>query len=490
MSNPVSSFWFRASRGTRLVLGGVAVLVVGVVSYGLFLMLHTPYRVLFSDLAESDAAAITEQLKEQKVPYRLTQNGAAITVPAEQVHDIRLGLMSSDLPLRGGVGFEIFDQQGLGTTEHSQKVSYQRALQGELARTISTLEDVKSVRVHLVMPESSLFTRDRQLASAAVTLTMKPGTALRREQIVGVQRLVAASVPGLEPARVVINDQRGVTLSAGDSGGEGSQAADARLQVKRDIEEYITHKIVTLLDRAYGAGQAIVSVDAALNFDATKTTIQDLIPGGGANAVSGEGRVVRRRQVTAPSTSEQTWTTTAFDGAAPQRQPGSSMEIEYEYGKRIDEVIAAPGAVTRLSVGVVVPGAVEEDKRQRIVDLVRMAAGLNDERGDAVSVQALRELGSSTSIEVEAAGVEGQGDAAANAAGSGSPGMNPLGLQGSRLWIAIAVIAIVALALLAFLGAVGRRRAPLSSEDRQKILEEIQAALNEDPRMTGGRARP
>jgi len=486
MSNPVTLFWSRASRGTQLLIVGAAVILVGGASWGLFLILHTPYRVLFSDLAESDAAAIVEQLKQRKVPYHIEQGGTAITVPAEQVHEVRLGLMGSDLPLRGGVGFEIFDKQGLGTTEQSQKVSYQRALQGELARTISTLDDVKSVRLHLVMPESSLFTRDRQQASAAVTLTMKPGATLRREQIVGVQRLVAASVAGLEPSRVVINDQRGVTLSAGDAAGEGSQAADARLQVKRDIEGYITQKIVHLLDRAYGAGQAIVSVDASLNFDETKTTIQDLLPGGGSTG--GEGRVVRRRQVIANGGNEQ-MLTASVDGAAapPGRQPGSSMEVEYEYGKRMNEVIAAPGAVTRLSVAVVVPGTVEGEKRQRIVDLVRMAAGLNDERGDAVKVQALKELSPEATGESAHASADVDPDApVASADKTGGPSTSSV--QDVRWWIAAAVIAFVA--LIVVLATTRMRRGSLSKEDRQKMLEEIQAALNEDSRLApGGRVK-
>ena len=485
MSNPVTLFWSRASRGTQLLIVGGAVILLGVASWVSFLILHTPYRILFSDLAESDAAAIVEQLKQQKIPYHIEQGGTAITVPAEQVHEVRLGLMGSDLPLRGGVGFEIFDKQGLGTTEQSQKVSYQRALQGELARTISTLDDVKSVRLHLVMPESSLFTRDRQQASAAVTLTMKPGAALRREQIVGVQRLVAASVPGLEPSRVVINDQRGVTLSAGDAAGEGSQAADARLQVKRDIESYITQKIVHLLDRAYGAGQAIVSVDASLNFDATKTTIQDLLPNGGP--AGGEGRVVRRRQVIANGASDQ-MLAASLDGAAasPGRQPGSSMEVEYEYGKRINEVIAAPGAVTRLSVAVVVPGAVEGEKRQRIVDLVRMAAGLNDERGDAVKVQALNELSTDAGGESVPASPDVDADAPVTAAQKAGKPL-PSGVQDVRWWIGGALIAFVA--LLVVLAGTRMRRGSLSKEERQKMLDEIHAALNEDPRMAGGRVK-
>lgn len=483
MSNVISSFWTGLNRGTRVAVIGAGVLCISLVAWGLFVSLHEEYGVLFSELSPSDAAAIVGQLKQQKVPYRLGNNGATISVPAAQVHDIRLGLMASDLPLSGGVGFEIFDKQGLGTTEHSQKVSYQRALQGELARTIGTLDDVKQVRVHLVMPESTLFSRDRQEASAAVTLAMRPGSELQRQQIVGVQRLVAASVPGLAPARVVITDQRGVTLSALDAAGVGTGASEARLQVKREVEEYVTHKIAHLLDSAYGPGQAIVSVDALLNFDATKTTIQDLLPAGNA-AAPGEGRVVRRRQVIGASGGDPVWASAA-DGIPATRQPGSSSEVEYEFGKRIDEVIAAPGAITRLSVGVIVPGSADDEKRRRIGDLIRMAAGINEARGDAISVQALDQLNVAE---------EHQSDAAAVPSPQVERGGNhaaPVPMPGIlKQWLPAggAVACLVVLALIGVLAMRGRREVSLSPAERQRILEEIQRSLGED-KLAGGRVR-
>src|SRR6185295_6468736 len=144
---------------------------------------------------------------KQKTPYHLTGDGTTIEVPAGQVHETRLRLMSSGMPLAGGVGFEIFDRQGLGATEQSQRVSYQRALQGELARTIGALDHVQQARVHLVLPESTLFRRDRQESRASVSLKIEPGIVLLEAQIFGIQRLVAAAVPGLEIGRVVVTDQ-------------------------------------------------------------------------------------------------------------------------------------------------------------------------------------------------------------------------------------------------------------------------------------------
>jgi flagellar M-ring protein FliF len=466
MSNPVAAVWVSLGRGARIAVLGGATLAIALLVWVLLFAFREDYRVLFAELSESDAAAVVSKLKQEKVPYRLNDAGTAVLVPAEQVHDLRLTLMAGDLPLRGGIGFEIFDKQGLGVTEQAQRVSYQRALQGELARTIGTLENVKQVRVHLVMPESTLFTRDRQQASAAVALAMKPGTSLQNQQIVGVQRLVAAAVAGLAPERVVVTDQRGVTLSSTDAAAPGAGAADARLQVKREVEDYITHKIARLLDSAFGPGQAIVSVDAVLNFDATKTTIQDLLPAAGAV----EGRVVRRRQTTGASAAEPIWTSAA-DGPAPVRSPSSSLDVEFEYGRRIDEIIAAPGAVTRISVGVVVPDAISDERREKVTELVRVAAGLDERRGDALTVQPLSQM--DLAVEHESAEVP---VAAAVKAAASSAAQNP---AFPASWLFAGGAALAAAVLLILL----RRRAPtprtLSDEERQSILDDIQRALSE-----------
>jgi flagellar M-ring protein FliF len=477
MANSLSAFWIGLGRGARVALLGGATVLLAVLVWGAFFAFRQDYRVLFAELSEADAGAVVARLKHDKVPYRLGDDGTAILVPAEQVHDLRVTLMAGDLPLRGGVGFEIFDKQGLGVTEHSQRVSYQRALQGELARTIGSLDDVKQVRVHLVMPESTLFTRDRQQASAAVALTMRPGTALERQQIVGVQRLVAAAVPGLAPERVVVTDQRGVTLSSADGAAAGAGTADARLQVKREIEDYLGRKVARLLDGAFGPGQAIVSVDAALNFDATKTTIQDLLPGGSGV----EGRVVRRRQNTGAGTAAPIWTS-ALDGAAPPAgSPSSSLEVEFEYGRRIDEIIAAPGAITRISVGVVVPDAITEDQRSKVTELVKMAAGIDEHRGDAITVQPLSQLGLAPEHQGSVESASGAPQAQQQRSERRDDSQYSAGL--------IAALVLLALAVVAF-GV--RRRTParaLTDQERQTLLDDIQRALAEESRATRGHAR-
>jgi flagellar M-ring protein FliF len=368
---------------TKVALAvGITVILIATAGVAWWAM-RTEYSVLFSRLSEADAAGIVAELKKQKVDYQLADGGTTIRVPSQRVHDIRLALMSSGTPLAGGVGFEIFDRQGLGATEQSQRVSFQRALQGELARTIGALDGVQQARVHLVLPESTLFRRDRQESRASVSLKLEPGVVMQEAQIFGIQRLVAAAVPGLEIGRVVVTDQHGLTLSAADALTVGRATGEGRLTMKREVEEYVTRKIVALLDRTYGPGRAIVSVDATLNFDEVRRTVQDLLPPNGQN-------VRRRRQTTAGAT--------ALDPAATFEEDTTARgttDTEYDYGRRVEQVVAAPGGVTRLSVGVIIPGTLDLVAQERIEDMVRVAAGINDARGDLVVVQNLEGMGGS-----------------------------------------------------------------------------------------------
>jgi flagellar M-ring protein FliF len=458
---------------------GLAVALVGALTIWLcWHFLRTDYRALFTQLSESDAASIVAELRRQKVPYVLADGGTTIEVAAEQVHETRLRLMSGGTPLAGGVGFEIFDKQGLGATEQSQRVSYQRALQGELARTIGVIEDVKQARVHLVLPESTLFRRDRQEARAAITLTLKQGASLSREQVMGVQRLVAASVAGLNPARVVVTDQRGITLSGSDAAGDEGIPTGARLEMKRDIEEYVTRKVARLLDSTFGPGQAIVSADVSLNFDEIRRTVQDAQPSG----------VRRRRQVVSGTGSGEP--TDEFADPAVPSPSNSSTDVEYEYGRRVEQVIAAPGGITRLSVGVVVPGNLDAEKQKRVTELVRMAAGINEQRGDAIVVLPLDQVNGKSPLPIERqdavvaeAAEQGPQVAAERAAVLPAP-------REAIAWAALAGALVLLLLLARHLLTRSRASMPkaLSDREREALLLEVQKALEEGAPLGESRA--
>jgi len=460
--------WLETMPPRSRVLLGVGIVVILVAGTVLaWWALRPEQAVLFSRLTDADAAGIVAELKKQKVEYELADGGTTIKVPAERVHDIRLALMSSGTPIAGGVGFEIFDRQGLGATEQSQRVSYQRALQGELARTIGALDGVAQARVHLVLPESTLFRRDRQEARASVSVKLEPGIVLQPPQIFGIQRLVAAAVPGLEIGRVVVTDQHGLTLSASDALTVGGATGEGRLSMKRDVEEYVARKIVALLDRAYGPGRAIVSVDATLNFDEVKRTVQDLLP-------SSSGNVRRRRQTTGGAVPADPAST--FDNE-PAVARGTT-DTEYDYGLRVEQVVAAPGGVTRLSVGVIVPGAVDLATQNRIEDLVRVAAGINDTRGDMVVVQSLDGLGSAVT-DVAPVTPAPESDAPAVAQPAPVAAATVPWWHDVWLWGGAAAGIVLLVILVALLRGSGRRR--LSTEERAQLLADVRATL--EPRV-------
>jgi flagellar M-ring protein FliF len=475
----LAGMWNSLSSVARIALATGVLIVGGILAAASIWSMQTDYRILFSNLSEPDAASIVTELKRAKTPFRLTDGGTTIKVPAERVYETRLALMSSGAPLSGGVGFEIFDKQGLGATEQSQRVSYQRALQGELARTIGALDHVRQARVLLALPESSLFRRDRQEARAAVSLIMQPGPPLAREQIAGIQRLVAASVTDLDPARVVVTDQRGVTLSGSDAltgpGGIGS----GRLAMKRDIEEYFTRKIADLLESAYGPGQVIVSVDVALNFDEIHRTVQNLLPAATANAP--EAGVHRKRQViTGLSGSGETMVPDAEAGGS--HPSSSSTDVEYEYGRRVEQVVASPGSIEQMSVGVVVRGDLNPEKQARIAQLVRMAAGLNEKRGDAISVQPLDAADVRTAVAPTP--VNGTGEISPPMATPARASEIPT----KTLWAE----GLLATFVLAIAGLLFMRRPRstrlLSADERAQLLQELQQNFAMPPTNASRRA--
>jgi len=454
---------------TRVTLAlGFVLIVIATIALSWWAM-RTEYTVLFSRLTEADAAGIVAELKKQKVDYQLADGGSTIRVPAPKVHDIRLALMSSGTPIAGGVGFEIFDRQGLGATEQSQRVSFQRALQGELARTVGALDGVQNARVHLVLPESTLFRRDRQESRASVSLKLEPGIILQREQIFGIQRLVAAAVPGLDIGRVVVTDQHGLTLSVADALTVGGATGEGRLSMKREVEEYVLRKIVALLDRTYGPGRAIVSVDATLNFDEVRRTVQDLIP------APSQGNVRRRRQTTSGAIADPA---SGFDNAPAA--PRGTSDTEYDYGRSVEQVVAAPGGVTRLSVGVIVPGDTDRGAQERIEDLVRVAAGIDDSRGDVVVVQSIEGLGASVpDAPVAAPPVESEIPLSA-----APPVVAVVAQPWWKGWYVWAGGGLLLAALL--LAALLRPRegsVRLSNEERARLLADVKSSLERGPRM-------
>jgi len=240
-----------------LVLGGAMVLALLLTVY--VLVLRKPYDVLFNNLRTMDAATIIAELDKKKIPYRLKDHGATVLVPSNLVDATRLNVMSADLPLKGMVGFELFNKSDMGLTEFAQKINYQRALQGELARTIMTMDAVDSARIHLSIPEPTIFREDRRPPKASVTIITRPGMQLSDGTVRGVQRLIAAAVPDLEVANVVILDGHGQVVSPDAAASSPASSAE---QQQEAVEQYYAAKVKQALDRTYPNSGIEVSVSA------------------------------------------------------------------------------------------------------------------------------------------------------------------------------------------------------------------------------------
>ncbi|ODB95130.1 flagellar M-ring protein FliF [Candidatus Thiodiazotropha endoloripes] len=360
------------TKKSGLLVGVVFIVLLS--SFAIWWLLQGKQGVLFNDLEHSDAAAVVSELEKMKINYKLGGDGSKILVPQDQLHEIRLKLLGNGLPLSGGVGFELFDKAEFGMTEFAQRINFQRAMQGELSRTITSLKEVKFARVHLVMPEASLFQKDKSKSSASITIFLKPGANLESSQIEGIQRLVSASVPSLAANDVTIVDQYGKTLSIVSGDDNPSTAMTSRLQKKIEVEKYLTEKSVRLLEKTFGPGKAIVSVDVTLDFDQSKITLEEVLPGSTNN-----GSILRKRESRKQPLKK----------SSKQKSVGEiDTEIEYRHGRSVEQIVSTPGNIQRLSIGVLVPKNSSQTVIQQVKDLVSMSVGLDSLRGDVIAVHA------------------------------------------------------------------------------------------------------
>ena len=357
--NPVSK--------TLLVIG---IVLLAVATLGaIYWTLDNNYSVLFNKLDSRDAALIVEQLEKQEVPYQLADNGTTIKVAQDDVHQVRLQLMNSEAKLISGVGFELFDGSDFGMTEFVQKINYQRALQGELSRTIASLDEIKYARVHLVMPESSLFKKEGNQSTASVTVFLKEGAVLGGSQVAGIQRLVASAVPDMDKNSVIVVNQNGVALSKNSTQNGSPEMVSDRLRMRQEVEQYLAQKANSVLEKAFGPNQALVNVDVSLDLDRIQSTTEDVI------APDDKEDVLYRRRVTKSN--------------VEKKQDKVSTESEYKLGKKIKQVVSAPGGVRQISVGIVVPGDTPKSRIHKIEQLVAASVGLDTKRGDQIVVHAV-----------------------------------------------------------------------------------------------------
>jgi flagellar M-ring protein FliF len=469
----MNAWWQAMERRMRAALvAGCAVLLLATAAAGWWL-LREDQAVLFSELKPQDAAAMAAELERLKIGYTVAADGTTLLVATSQVHATRLKLMGRDLPLHGAVGLELFNHTDFGMTEFAQKINYQRALQGELTRTIQAFREVRDARVHLALPEPGLFRQANVRPTAAITLTLRPGQGLRPEQVQGIQRLVAAAVPGLLAHEVTLVDQHGVALTRPADGDESGAGAH-RLDLKRELENYLSRKAGAVLAQALGPGQALASVDVTLNMDQVKVTTEDVIAAPDAKGGAAMGVLVRERESARDSATPET-------GGADRAARGSSMQrdVEYQVGRRVEQVVSQPGSVRRLQVVAVVRQPLDSRQQEQLKALVAAAVGAAAERGDTVQVQAFH------------GAAVGSQEAPALAAAPPVAAPRRNGMTLAALGTAAAVAALVALLLAR---RPRRERAaplPLNDTQRRAALRRVESWLQEDavtvPSMPLGR---
>ncbi|MES2933121.1 MAG: flagellar basal-body MS-ring/collar protein FliF [Pseudomonadota bacterium] len=388
----LNDFWNKFGRSAQLgLMLGAALIIIATIALGTW-ALRTHYQVLFAHLAPQDAATMVSELEKIKTPYRLSDEGTTIMVPSDVVYQTRLKLVGKELPLQGAVGFELFNDSEVGMTEFAQKVNYQRALQGELTRTILSLEEVQTARVHLVLSEQALFKKNGTQPKASITIAAKQGKTLDANQIQGIQRLVAAAVPDIKSNDVTIVNQHGVALTRRNSTeGEAIMSADG-LDDKRAIEVYLNKKVVEVLDRTFGVGQGIASVDVTLNHDHVKVTTETVLGNGEDQGVA-TGAILRERH-TNRATNNGTDAASTTPSAAPGHAGTASREVDYQLGRRVEQVVSAAGAVSHVNVAVVVRKALDQAQLERLKDIVARAVGADKDRGDAVAVYSVDQINS------------------------------------------------------------------------------------------------
>jgi flagellar M-ring protein FliF len=395
----IRNFWTGSSYKVKAftIVGGIAVIFLII----LFISIGTRinYDVLFSNLSPQDAAAVTSKLREMGEPYRLTEGGTVVLVPKDKVYEIRLSLASQNIPSGGGVGFEIFDKTSLGTTDFVEKINYQRALQGELSKTISSLSNVEYARVHIVLPRERLYAAESVPPQAGVVLKLRPGATISKSEVMAIARLVASSVEGLKPESVTIVDTNGNMLSRGlfkDEANTLDIEDSLFLEVKDKIEKTIEERIQSMLISVLGPNRAIVRSSVELDLTQLKTSSETFSP------VVEESGIIRKEQRTKESYEGQ-GTAGGVPGVSSnipgyetmQTTGGTSTHnkqetnIEYEINRQVQEVLEKPGKIKRLSVAVVVDKNLTPQEQQSIMSLASAASGVDLKRGDQLTVQGI-----------------------------------------------------------------------------------------------------
>lgn len=388
-----------------IIVGGTAAAFAFVIAWSS----QGDLQVLYSNLTPEDAGVILMKLKEDKVPYRISGDGRSILIPRDRVYETRLELASQGLPQGGAVGFEIFDNTKLGMTEFVQNVNYQRALQGELARTITGFTEIESCRVHVVMPAKSLFVEEQEPATASVVLKLRPGRWLSNEQIQGIVHLVSSSVSGLSPEHVTVVDNFGKMLAGLEQGSELGPFSSDQLEFQEKVERNLENRIKTMLEKALGPDKAVVRLTCAMDFKRYEKKEELYDP---ATQVVRSEQMVNENSKgweTVPAGIPGVMSNASGVTITPESTPSQGgyqkqdRTINYEISKVTSHTIEPVGKVERVSVAVMVDGNYKitenedgekvmqyvprtDEEMEKFENIVKGAVDFDPGRGDKVEV--------------------------------------------------------------------------------------------------------
>jgi flagellar M-ring protein FliF len=409
----LAGFNSKQSIGLLIAAAAMVALVFGMWTWG-----KTPdYRVLYGNLSDRDGGAIMESLQQMNVPYKFSEGGGALLVPADRVHEVRLRMASQGLPKGSVAGFELMENQKFGTSQFLEQMNYQRALEGELARSMQTLASVQSARVHLAIPKPSVFVKEQQQPGASVVLTLHPGRTLDNSQINGIVHLISSSVPNMPAKNVTVVDQSGALLSTLKEGNAGQMDA-TQINYVRQIEQAYISRIEAIIAPLVGATNVRAQVTADVDFAQTEQTAESYKPNqdpkestvrsqqttastnsGGQNASGVPGALSNQPPVpaTAPIVTPSSSVAAAASGGTTSSLKESTTN--YEVDRTIRHTKLPVGSIKRLSVAVVLNHRIITDKNGKksskpltdsetaqITALVKDAMGFNVSRGDSLNV--------------------------------------------------------------------------------------------------------
>ena len=395
--------WNRyTARQRYIAIGATVAILIAILAISFWYGGKPDMVPLYTNLETKDAGDVVTNLKESGVQYQIEENkrGTTILVPATKVHDVRLELATAGLP-RGNKGFELFDDSKLGVTEFQNRVNYLQALQGELTRTIEQIDIVQKARVHIVLPEDSLYKKNEKPATASIMLMLKPNEQLTPAEVKGIVNLVSHSIQGLVPENITVVDEAGNILNENNDDELAreqrmSLQALTQIEMTRKVRDHIQQNIQTMLDNSLGEGNSFVRVSVELDFDERKTDRQTFTP------VVDESGIIRSQQDISETYNGESNIPGGPAGVqgnipgyvAEDRNANAEYERKestknYEVNEENQQIVASPGSIRRLTVAVLVNDTVTEPQQESLLRTVQSAAGYNEERGDLVTVEPL-----------------------------------------------------------------------------------------------------